>query len=136
MESFPDSVEVVVETPRGSFVKWRPDGGVRFATPIPAPYNYGSVPGTMAPDGDPQDALVLGPRLPRGHVGRWRVQGMVRFTDGGRPDDKWVCGDAPPSAFERLRIGLFFHVYARAKGVANRLRGRGPTRYAGYASRS
>lgn len=123
---------MIIETPRGSLVKFRPDGGVRFATPIPAPYNYGSVPGTLAADGDPQDALVLGPRLPRGHTGRWRVHGVVRFVDGGSVDDKWVCGDAPPSRLERWRIDLFFHLYASAKGVANRLRGRGPTRYGGY----
>jgi len=116
-------------------VKWRPDGGVRFASPIPAPYNYGSVPNTVAPDGDPQDALVLGARLPRGHSGEWRVFGVVRFTDGGRSDDKWVCGETPPGAFERARIAVFFHLYARAKGVANRLRGRGVTRFDGYEPR-
>ena len=60
----------------------------------------------------------------------------VRFVDGGRPDDKWVCGEAPPSAWERLRIRVFFVLYARAKGVANRLRGRGPTRFDGYRSTS
>jgi inorganic pyrophosphatase len=105
---------------------------VRFASPVPAPYNYGSVPGTVGADGDPHDALVLGPRLPRGHSARWRVQGVVRFTDGGRPDDKLVCGEQPPSAWALVRLRVFFTVYARTKGVANWLRGRGPTRYRGY----
>jgi inorganic pyrophosphatase len=127
-----DTALVVIETPRGSVVKRRTDGGVRFASPVPAPYNYGSVPDTVGADGDPQDAIVLGPRLPRGHAGRWRVHGVVRFVDGGRPDDKLVCGEHPPSAWDLWRLHAFFIVYARTKSLANRLRGRGPTRYRGY----
>jgi len=136
VDSLPHSVPVVVETPRGSLVKWRSEGRVAFVSPVPAPFNYGSVPGTQAAAGDPADALVLGPRLPRGHRETFAVHGVVRFVDAGMVDDKLVCGAGPPSALDRARIALFFRTYAAAKRLANRLRRRpGPTRFEGYQPR-
>eukprot|EP00897_Mesotaenium_endlicherianum_P002195 jgi/Mesen1/2002/ME000147S01099 len=93
----PKYVEVVVEIPKGSFLKKKPDGSIDFVGPLPCPFNYGSVRGIMAPDGDPLDAVVLGPTLPSGHVGTWHVRGMVKFTDAGHVDNKLVCTQHPPA---------------------------------------
>jgi inorganic pyrophosphatase len=127
-------VEVVVESPRGSHVKWRSDGRIDFFSPIACPYNYGSVPGTLAPDGDPLDALVLGPPLPRGHSVEVAVRAEVRFVDAGSDDRKLVCKATPLTAEERAAIERFFRFYARVKRLLNLLRRRaGPTRFDGLA---
>jgi inorganic pyrophosphatase len=59
-------VHVVVEAPRDSKLKlkYEPDlEAVTWGHPLPIgfayPYDWGFVPGTLAPDGDPLDALVL-----------------------------------------------------------------------------
>lgn len=46
-------MEIVVEVPKGSFVKRLPDGAVDYVGPMPSPFNYGSVPAIPAPDGNP-----------------------------------------------------------------------------------
>lgn len=132
MASLPATVQVVIETPRGSLVKWRSNGKIAFVSPLPAPFNYGAVPETRAADGEPADALVLGPRLPRGYAGTFAVHGIVRFLDAGLVDDKLVCGARPPTRLQRLRLDLFFRVYALAKRLGRRA---GPTRYEGYFPR-
>jgi inorganic pyrophosphatase len=125
-------VEVVIEVPLGGFIKRRDDGSVDFMSPVPCPFNYGSVPDTRSGDGDRIDALVLGPRLARGARVRTKVVGRVRFTDAGEDDPKLICSERPLSRIDRLRIVAFFVLYARAKALLNRLRGRaGPTRYGG-----
>lgn len=125
---------VRIETRKGGFVK--AGGGARpdFVSPLPCPFNYGSVPGTVAEDGEPMDALVLGPRLAVGELCRRTVLGIVAFQDAGKRDDKLVCGTGPElaGAAARLSIRAFFWVYAAAKVCLNRLRGqRGRTRFEG-----
>jgi inorganic pyrophosphatase len=132
----PDELEVVIDVPRGGFIKRRDDGAVDFVSPAPCPFNYGSVPDTRAGDGDRLDALVLGPRLARGARVRVKVFGHVRFTDAGQDDPKVICSARPPSGLDRATITAFFTVYAAVKGLLNRLRGKdGPTRYAGIETR-
>ena len=121
-ENWPAEVEVVVEVPRGGFVKRRTNGAIAFVSPLPCPFNYGSVPGSHAADGDPADAVVLGPRLERGHHGTWPVRAVVRFTDAGRIDDKLVCGP-PLRQRDCMVLKAFFSVYALAKRTAGRLAG-------------
>jgi inorganic pyrophosphatase len=125
-------LEVVIEVPLGGLVKRRDDGGIDFVSPVPCPFNYGSVPGTRSGDGDRLDALVLGPRLARGARVRARVVGRVRFTDAGQEDPKLICSERPLGRLDRARIAAFFAMYAHAKGLLNWLRGKaGPTRYGG-----
>lgn len=107
---------MTVEVPRLSFVKRRPDGAVHFVSPLPTLFNYGSVLGTLAADGDQLDVLLLGPRLPRGTRRRARVLGVVDFVDAGRPDPKLVAGERL-TAWHRTQVSAFFTVYARAKRV-------------------
>jgi inorganic pyrophosphatase len=111
-------------------------GRIELISPLPCPFNYGSVPNTHAADGDREDVLLLGPRLARGSQLRVRVLGRVHFIDAGHDDAKWVCGSGAIAPAERLQIELFFQVYALAKRLLNALRWQhGPTRYAGLELR-
>lgn len=132
----PTELEVMIEVPRGTFIKRDDAGHLDYVSPLPCPFNYGSVPGTVSGDGDRLDALVLGTRLPRGTRVTLPVVGVVRFIDAGEPDPKYVCGVRPLTPHERLLVAGFFGVYAHLKGGLNRLRGkRGETRYGGIEAR-
>jgi inorganic pyrophosphatase len=119
-----DTVSFVVEVPRFSFVKRSADGTVDFVSPLPCPFNYGSVPGTTSGDGDPADVVLLGPRLARGARSAARVVGIVDFVDDGAPDPKHVCSRSAPTFLERSAVRLFFGGYARAKRLLNHARGK------------
>jgi inorganic pyrophosphatase len=133
----PEELDVVIEVPLGGFIKRRDDGTIDFVSPVPCPFNYGSVPDTRSGDGDRLDAVVLGSRLARGARVRVKVVACVRFTDAGQDDPKLVCSERPLGPRDRARIAGFFAFYACAKALLNRLRGKpGPTRYAGIEERS
>lgn len=126
------SVKVIVDTPRGGFVKRHDDGSVDFVSPIPSPFNYGSVPGSRSTDGDRLDALVLGPRVERGTALELPVVGGVDFLDAGLLDPKLILADHTPSVAERLQIVAFFRTYSWAKRLLHLLRGEhGETRLRG-----
>lgn len=116
-------VEVLIEVPRFSFVKRGSSGQVDFISPLPCPFNYGSVPGLIGLEGDLLDALVLGPRLPVGARIRVTAWGAVTLCDRGMIDDKLVCSTRPLKPSERTRVLRFFHFYARCKAILNLLRG-------------
>jgi len=132
-DAAPDEVLLAVEIPAGSFTKYEiggRDGLVyvdRFVSmPVAYPANYGSMPRTLAGDGDPLDALVLtrAPLHP-GVLVRFRPVGVLRMLDDGEHDDKIIgvptdqvdptyagirdLSDLPP--IERERIEAFFRVY-------------------------
>lgn len=122
-----------IEVPAGSFVKRSPDGRVDFRAPLPSPFNYGSVVGTLAPDGDPEDAVVLGPRLAIGDEIVTTVRGTVDFLDDGLRDPKLICAARPLSVRQRWTVRAFFRGYAVAKAAINRWRGKGGrTAYRGF----
>lgn len=128
----PERVDVIIDTPRFSPIKRRDDGSVEFVSPLPCPFNYGSVPDSIASDGDRIDGLVLGGRLPRGARVNLPVRGIVRFIDAGIDDPKWICAERPLCALDRMQLDAFFRIYALAKRARNRLRGqRSVTRYDG-----
>ena len=127
-----DLVTVVVEVPRWSFVKRGASGQREFVSPLPCPFNYGSVEGVAGQDGDLQDAVVLGPRRPAGSRLQVPVQMVVQFEDDGDVDNKWICSPLPLTRMEEMTVMAFFRVYARCKWVANGWGGRkGRTRYLG-----
>jgi inorganic pyrophosphatase len=129
----PPTVEVLIETPRGSFAKRDVRGAVEFFSPLPCPFNYGCVPTLAAPDGDAQDAVVLGPRLQVGQRLRIIVRATVLFIDAGQQDNKLICASFKPSALDRYLVLGFFHFYALCKTLANRARGKnGLTRCLGW----
>ena len=128
----PRELEVIIDTPRFSLIKRTDEGTVDYVSPLPCPFNYGSVPETRADDGDRLDALVLGARLARGTRVRVAVLAMVHFVDAGASDPKFVCGREEMTARDEWLVRAFFTLYARLKGALNRLRGRpGATRYEG-----
>jgi inorganic pyrophosphatase len=117
-------VEVLIEVPRGSFLKRGSTGGVDFISPLPCPFNYGSVPQYIGREGDLLDAVVLGRRLPFGARTRVRAWGAVELTDRGMTDDKLICSHAPLSPAQRERVLRFFRFYAKCKGLLNLVRRR------------
>jgi inorganic pyrophosphatase len=132
LAGLPLRVQVVVEVSRGSYLKRNAEGKVEYASPIPCPFNYGSVPGTIAPDGDALDALVLGEPLPRGTVVEADVHGIVRFLDHGEVDDKLVCAVFVPRDADRASVHRFFTFYTWVKRCVNLARVKsGATRYSG-----
>ncbi len=128
-------VEVVVEVPRGSLLKRGSSGEIDFVSPFPCPFNYGSVDTLVGLDGDLLDAVVLGPRLPRGRRVLVRAWGAVGKTDRGMYDDKLICSDQPVDEPHRRRVLAFFAFYARCKWLLNRIRGRsGPSACEGWVA--
>ncbi|MBW4089711.1 MAG: inorganic diphosphatase [Proteobacteria bacterium] len=95
----PHDINVVIEIPQGSAVKYEVDktSGALFVdrflfTATAYPAAYGFIPGTLAEDGDPLDALVLIPsQVVPGAVVRSRPIGMLRMEDEKGPDEKIIC---------------------------------------------
>jgi len=128
------SYTALVEVPRGSVIKreLHAGGSIDYISPWPCPFNYGCIPDRMAADGDPADAIILGPRLALGARVRRPAVALVRFLDAGEQDDKLVLSDRPLSRRDRLALVAFFRFYERAKRLLNRLRGqRGRTAFLG-----
>ena len=46
----PPELEVVIEIPRGSFLKRGSSGRIDFVSPLPCPFNYGSAPAWLGLD--------------------------------------------------------------------------------------
>ena len=116
--------EVVIEIPRGSFLKRGSKGRVDFISPLPCPFNYGSVPKYVGVDGDLLDAVVLGPRLSTGTRLIVKAWGAIVLTDRGVSDDKLICCNHPITEGERRHALRFFTFYARCKALLNLYRRR------------
>ena len=104
----PPELEVIIEIPSGSFLKRGSTGKIDFVSPFPCPFNYGSVEELVGLEGDLLDAVVLGPRLPRGSRVTVRAFGAVGLTDRGMYDDKLICSHHPVGRWQRLLVLLFF----------------------------
>lgn len=115
----PLELEVVIEIPRGSFLKRGSTDHIDFISPLPCPFNYGAVPDYLGQDNDLLDALVLGPRLARGARLSTLAWGAVTLTDRGMSDDKLVCCDHRPSPAECAEVLRFFRFYVKCKGLLN-----------------
>ena len=117
-------VEVVIEIPRGSFLKRGSNGQLDFISPLPCPFNYGSVHNYIGGEGDLLDAVVLGPRLAPGSRVTVTAYGAVGLAERYMYDDKLICGTRPLTATQRRGVLAFFYFYALCKGLLNLLRGR------------
>jgi inorganic pyrophosphatase len=122
-----DSVNAYVEIAKGNRDKWEFDMGrnrLGLDRVIPEevggyPVNYGFVPQTVSYDGDPFDALVLGPPLPEGEVVSGTIVGVMFMEDEKGWDAKVVLSPAGPDGRPRLTlteddrqtIGEFFRRY-------------------------
>jgi inorganic pyrophosphatase len=116
-------VEVIIEIPRGSFLKRCSTGNLDYISPFPCPFNYGSVPAFVGLDGDFLDAVVLGPRLPSGATVNVPAWGAITMIDHGFYDDKLICSYSPIPPWKKRLIHLFFMIYARAKILLNLIKG-------------
>jgi len=115
-------VEVVIEIPRGSFLKRGSTGQVDFVSPLPCPFNYGSIESLFGLDGDLLDAVVLGPRLRCGTRVQVKAYGAVGLTDRGMYDDKLICACHPIGEKQRRFVLAFFWFYAKCKSLLNLIR--------------
>ncbi len=133
-------VHVLVDTPRGSGNKYKYDERLRtfrISRILPAgmhfPYDFGSVPGTCAEDGDPLDVLVLldQPTFPGCLVTTRLIGGLrARQREGGRMirNDRLIAVPETPVNPARTRsirslherqlreIEHFFVSYNQAQG--------------------
>jgi inorganic pyrophosphatase len=121
------SVNAYIEIPRGDRRKFEfimKANARALDRMIPAdiggyPVNYGFVPQTISYDGDPFDALVLGPPLPAGKLVRGVIVGVMFMEDEKGLDSKVVLSltgaDGRPrhglSDADRRDIGGFFERY-------------------------
>lgn len=117
--SSPAEVDVVIEIPRWSFLKRGSSGHVDFVSPLPCPFNYGSVRQYIGTDNDFLDAIVIGPKLACGARVRVFAFGAVGLTDRGMYDDKLVCSRYPLQPWERRRVLIFMYIYGLAKRLLN-----------------
>lgn len=124
-----DTINAYIEIARGDRRKWELDMGANARAidrVLPEvvggyPVNYGFVPQTVSYDGDPFDALVLGPPLSGGAIVGGVIVGLMHMTDEKGLDSKVVLsavgsGGQPLhalSASEKQRIGEFFKFYKR-----------------------
>jgi inorganic pyrophosphatase len=129
MPALPERTTAILEVPRGSRVKRHPDGRLQYVSPLASPFDYGFAPDVPhAPDGDPQDVLLVGRPHPLGVRVPVRIVGVVELLDAGLRDDKWI---AVPADEERprdleARVRSFFVRYRRMKNLlasARRRRG-------------
>ena len=132
LSDIPEIADVIVDVSVGGFIKRDDQGRFDYIAPLPAPFNYGSVPGTVAEDGDRIDVVILGRRIRKGTFLRLPVRGVVDFLDAGHADPKWICSEQPLTQADRLLVIGFFRAYAVAKGFLNFIRGKsGATQYRG-----
>lgn len=139
-------VSVFVEIPTGSRNKYEFDaelGGIvldrRLFSSMSYPADYGFVEETLAPDGDPLDALVLTAEatFPGCRV-RARPIGVFHMEDERGSDDKLICVPVADTVFGQLRdadeipaqlrkeIEHFFQVYKTLEGKPTRTFGFSP----------
>ena len=106
-----DLIEVVVEIPRGSRNKYEFDKerGVVILdrvlySSVHYPTDYGFVPGTLAEDGDPLDALVVvhEPTFPGCHI-LARPIGVLGMSDEKGPDTKILAVPVGDPRFDSIR---------------------------------
>lgn len=99
-KSAPDDINVIIEVPVGGEpIKYEMDkaSGALFVdrflyTPMRYPGNYGFVPHTLSPDGDPIDVLVCNTRaIAPGAVINCRPVGVLVMEDDGGGDEKIIA---------------------------------------------
>ena len=95
----PEFVNVLVEIPQGSLVKYELDKESGFImadrfhyTSMPYPFNYGFIPNTMAEDDDPVDVMVVSSQpLAIGTIISVRIIGMLEMEDEAGVDTKIIA---------------------------------------------
>jgi inorganic pyrophosphatase len=118
-------IEVIVEIPVGSFIKYEIKDNQLYVDRIldhNYPANYGFIPGTLAADGDAEDVFVLGPYLYPGSRVRAKAIGIIPMIDNGVQDDKIVAIIDNWLPFEEIaitEITYFLKTYKAGTEVGN-----------------
>jgi inorganic pyrophosphatase len=132
----PDKVNVFIEIPKGSSIKYELDkeSGVlmvdRFVYgPLFYPYNYGFVPGTHAEDGDALDVIVLTTHpLQVGIMAVVRPVAVMEMIDAGESDYKIIAVPVKDKRWDNVKdladinehtlkeYKNFFETYKQLKG--------------------
>lgn len=95
----PEEFVAFIEITKGSKMKYEIDEETGLisvdrilSTSTAYPWNYGLIPRTVAPDGDPLDVLVISsePIIP-GALAKCKPIGVMRMVDSGDQDDKIIC---------------------------------------------
>ena len=123
------AVNAYIEISRGDRRKWEFDmrANARAIDRVISeaiggyPVNYGFVPQTVSYDGDPFDALVLGPPLPGGEFVAGVIVGLLLMADEKGLDSKVVLSQTDASgrpryeltATDRDEIAEYFRKYKR-----------------------
>ncbi|BDU76688.1 inorganic diphosphatase [Mesoterricola sediminis] len=138
----PNVVNAVVEIPYGSRVKYEIDHVTSLVkvdrvlySPLHYPAEYGFIPHTLAPDGDPCDILVLivGATYP-GTIIEARPIGILRMSDDKGQDDKILSvaltdpnymhvqnlADLPPHLLREVEHFFLTYKNLEAKDVVSR----------------
>jgi inorganic pyrophosphatase len=105
---------VVVESPRGSPTKFKYEPKLKVFKPerhlvlgVTYPFDWGFIPRTLAPDGDPLDAMVLGdyPTFP-GVVHNCTAIGVVQISQKGASgrerNDRLIAMSTEQTRFDEL----------------------------------
>ena len=144
----PETVNVVIEIPRGSHNKYEFDEKLGvfkldrvLYSPFHYPLDYGFIPQTRSDDGDHADALVLGSDpLPLGTVVEVRPIGILNMIDSGEGDAKILAVQAKNPRFDTIKdlkdieasnphllkeIAHFFQTYKDLQGKKVELNGWG-----------
>src|SRR4029453_3192639 len=109
-EKAPQIVNAVIEIPSGSSNKYEFDVKLKvfkldrvLYSAVHYPPDYGFIPNTLAPDGDPLDVLVLisRPTFP-GCVMEARPVGMLKMTDDKGVDEKVLAAGEGEPRFHRV----------------------------------
>jgi inorganic pyrophosphatase len=146
----PIEIDVIIETPKGSRNKIKYDassGKFKLSKVMPEgmlfPYDFGFVPATRAPDGDPLDVLVLTdePLFPgclvectligaikaeqkeKGHRNRNRNDRLIAVaTQSLLYSETKTLADVNPKILEQIEA--FFINYQKIRGIEVTIRGR------------
>ncbi len=120
----PTPVPILVQLAAGSFAKRTADGRLDYPSPVPHPFDYGEVEGSLAPDGMPLDVVILGVWPAAGARIALPIWDGVDFQDDGCDDPKLIAAPSPPSPLQRAGLIGFFAALAAAKSARAILRGR------------
>lgn len=132
----PDEFVAFIEISKGSKMKYEIDEETGLVavdrilyTSTQYPWNYGLIPRTVAPDGDPLDVLVISSEpIVSGALAKCRPIGIMRMDDSGDQDDKVFCVMPKDPMFNGItdiaqlpkhlgeEVQHFFNVYKQLEG--------------------
>ena len=110
---------IIIETPKGAFLKRNERGRIDLISPFPCPFDYGHVQGLEGRDGDPLDAIVLGEPSVYNCQHQLPVIGRVVFVDEGKEDHKYIFANRLATPQEKKKLNTFFRIYAQIKSIQN-----------------